>query len=67
MQIKEILDNDFWIHVNTRMPEKGDYCWVYTKSGKIVMDIFDGDYWVNQVYDSITHWMPIIEPPIPKD
>ena len=58
-----------WVSVEDRLPEKkGDYI-AYTKDG-IVWSYFFDDGWVDSLgydTDTVTHWMPLPEPPEPSD
>lgn len=54
-----------WSPVNNQLPEKGENCWIRTKYGEIEMDLFDGDWWVNQGYGDVTHWRYVIKPTYP--
>ena len=54
-----------WVAIDDHLPERGDECWVCRKHGEIEMDLFDGDWWVNQTYGGVTHWQKVVKPPCP--
>lgn len=57
-----------WISVEDRLPEKKDeLCLVYRKNGSIGLSVHyceTNHYWS---YGDVTHWMPLPEPPKPKE
>jgi hypothetical protein len=60
----DLADVMGWISVKQELPERGQECWVYTKEGLIEMDLFDGEWWLDQT-NSVTHWMIIQTPSCP--
>lgn len=54
-----------WISVEERLPEDNKTVFVVCKDGFTTMMLFrDGDWcWYGNTDDSITHWMPLPQPP----
>ena len=56
-----------WISVKDRMPEKGSSVLIYSKEGKRAEGTYmGGGRWMQyrwSCYVTVTHWMPLPEPP----
>lgn len=53
-----------WISVKDHMPERGTLCFVYDGIRICAARYITGNEWVHGLMMStVTHWMPMIEPP----
>lgn len=60
-----------WVSVKERLPEYGNWCLLFSWRGIVIGSYFRDRYYVMQInapgiqmeIDSVTHWMPLLEPP----
>jgi len=53
-----------WISVKDRLPERGTLCFVYDGMRICAARYITGNEWVHGLMlGTVTHWMPMIEPP----
>lgn len=54
-----------WISIKDRLPEKHIGVYAYDKNHGMLIMSFDGKWFSdhNNIYDDVTHWMPLPEPP----
>ena len=61
--IEELLKEREWISVKDRLPKPNENVLVYCKEYGIYVDIHMSGGIFGYSMDSVTHWMPLPEPP----
>ena len=71
-KMRDIPTAPCWISVRDRLPDNGAEVLAWSESGFSYVDWWiDGKWKVNSIldgkYENVTHWMPLPEPPKPKE